>query len=325
MISNGFGIGSSFIFSLLLASCSFLDLSIDIQPDVKSMESESFVNNHEMDEILFMKEEEILLEKGKKWLFELCDSVYMGRRAGTKGDSLAYAFILNELEEMHYSAETQFFYTENGTLLRNIIVKIPGVCDSTVVVGAHYDGATLSNAVTHYPAAEDNASGVVTLLMVLKFINDFPLKTNKTILCCFWDSEEVFEGRAFRGSEHFTDSISEEELESYLFYQNLDTIGHDHGGRNEIYLEYVGEGRMIKTISHLASNNRFNYNVSVKISFASDYYSFYKIGIPFLCYHDHKGFTCDNPNHSVDDIPDVISIDRLINIAQIVCEAIVVF
>ena len=53
-------------------------------------------------------------------------------------------------------------------IFRNIIVHVGIVKDTVIVVGAHYDGPLESNLLEKYPAADDNASGVVTVLLLLK-------------------------------------------------------------------------------------------------------------------------------------------------------------
>ena len=223
---------------------------------------------------------------------------------------------------MGYELETQFFYTEKGTILHNIIVTIPGASDSTVVVGAHYDGAVESSEGRHYQAAEDNGSGATTLLIILNSIRSQPRERDRTIVCCFWDGEEVLEGHAFRGSSYYVKSLSESEAGLILYYQNLDTIGHDHNGTNEIYMEFLGNKRVEQAVYSISNNGRFVYHVSECSFFNSDYTPFYQVGIPFINVHDHMYSGCSHPNHSIKDTKDVISIIRLEKIASNVLECI---
>lgn len=250
----------------------------------------------------------------------------MGRRAGTKGNRFAYRYLCGELEFMGFQYDTDSSYTENGNVIRNIIVTLPGYIDSTVIIGAHFDGAVESYEGVHYSAAEDNGSGVVTLLMLLKRFKDGYGIIERTIKCCFWDSEESFEGRAFRGSTHYAQQLSATDKLLTLFYLNLDTIGHNHSGSNEIYFDYYGTERTAQSVETIADNQRFEYHVSErKTQLVSDYASFYKIGVPYLSFHDHSGFTCKHANHSVSDTPDAISVDRLLKITSNVIDLINIY
>ena len=107
-----------------------------------------------------------------------------------------------------------------------------------------------------------------------------------------------------------------------LHYQNLDTVGHDHDGDNEIYMEYLGNKRVEKAAYKISGNGRFTYHVAECSFFNSDYTLFYKAGIPIINYHDHMNRGCSHPNHSVQDTKDVISIQRLEKVACNVLESI---
>lgn len=291
-----------FFFSITLASIIvFPACSSDLKPIQLSIEEESF---------------------GKNILDSLCSKTFRGRRAGTVGNQLAFEYIKQLICEMGYVPETQEFRTAKGTVLHNLIVTIPGDSDSTVVVGAHYDGAVESNNVRHYQAAEDNGSGTTTLLIMLNVFKNQAIKSNRTIVCCFWDGEEYLEGQTFRGSSHFVQNIPESMAGLILLYLNLDTIGHDHYGDNEIYMEYLGNKRVEEASNTMSSNGRFVYHVSECSFFNSDYTPFYRAGIPIINFHDHMTHSCSHPNHTAYDTKEAISIVRLYKIAYNVLECI---
>ena len=264
-------------------------------------------------------EEELFEEQGKIWLESLCSKVFQGRRFGTDGDRLAFEYLRQELENMGYEPECQPFETESGVIGRNIIVSIPGHSDSTVIVGGHYDGAVQSTGGNHFQAANDNGSGTVAMLLFLKSLKDRPIDTDRSIKCCFWDGEEVFEGRAFNGSKHFVSSVPKSSLGFILYYENLDTVGHDH--ENNIYIEYGGKDRIRVMLENLSLSSRFAYHVSACSVYNSDYAPFHLAGIPFINYHDHNS-ACDNPNHSIKDVKEAISVSRLVKIVSDVRESI---
>ena len=260
----------------------------------------------------------ILVDAGAVWIDKLCSREFEGRKSGTEGNRLAFEYISHELEEMGYAPEFQIFNTENGITIRNIIVTIPGRTDSTVIVGAHFDGPIQSTSSDHYPAAEDNGSGAVALMLLLKSLKVDSIDFDRTLICGLWDSEEVLDGKAFRGSTYYAKHMSEQSISNTLFYINFDCVGHDHdydnNGKSDIYLEYRGSDLVEKIAYLTAQNGRFDYMISERETFTSDYTSFFRIGIPFLYYRDHKNFVCSHPNHSTDDTQDAISIERLVKL-----------
>lgn len=256
-----------------------------------------------------------LQAQAEVWLYILCSQDFLGRKTGSLGDSLARAYIIDELRLMGYEPVQQEFYTDSGIRLENLLVTIPGENDSTIVIGAHFDGAKQSTSKLHYPAAEDNASGVVALLSFLRVEKDSKVNTPYTITCCFWDSEEVFEGTAFRGSKFFLKNVKDKGL--ILMYENLDAIGHEHDLLRICYWDW-GTGRLLKAYDKLISNGRFNYKGEPTQSGGfSDFAAFNSAKIPYIAYHDHDvSEPCSHPNHSTEDKPEYISIDRLLKIVE---------
>ena len=242
-------------------------------------------------------------EYGRIWLDSLCSSSMMGRRSGTVGDSLACMYLLDVVSQMGYEPKLVSFQTEQGKTLRNIEIIIPGTTDSLAVIGAHYDGAVMSHDSVHYSAAEDNGSGTVALLMLLMSLRE---KTNpRSIICCFWDGEEYLDGKVFQGS---------------------DFLGHIHENNPAIYFDYKGDERTKRAAYRLSENGFLEYVTAERVKPpASDYASFGKVGIPFLSLHDHSDFTCEHPNHSINDTPDAISIERLVCVSKSVSEMIRIY
>ena len=264
--------------------------------------------------------DELLEDQAKEWIDTLCSDTFQGRRIGTEGNRLAFDYLCQEIIKMGYSLESQVFETNSGVPVRNIIVTIQGQNDSTVIIGGHFDGAIQSSEQYRYQAANDNCSGTVAMLMFLKSIKDSSIVFSRTVMCCFWDGEEGFEGSSLRGSGFFVSNIPSTSQQYLLFYENLDTIGHDHG--NQIYIEFYGSDRVRDLAHALSLNGRFNYHIAESSAFHSDDYSFYKKGIPIINYHDHFNEECEHPNHRTTDIKEAISIRKLIKIVYNVRESI---
>lgn len=253
---------------------------------------------------------------GRLCLDSLCCRSFEGRKAGTAGWWKAYGFLKREIQEMGYAIEEQVFYTENDTEIRNIIITIPGLQDSTIVVGAHMDGAVQSSASAHYPAANDNGSGTVAQLLLLKDLSQEVIITDRTIKVIFWGCEEVFEEHAFRGSLYYTHMLSGEEKKVMLMYINIDTVGHQLD-ENVVSLNHSGEARVEAAALNTSHWGHFNYAVSKRVTnLVSDYYSFFAIGIPYLNFHDHCQSACSNRLHTMNDIPEAVSIGRLYKVSQ---------
>lgn len=272
-------------------------------------------------------EQRPLEEFGREWLDSLCSQTMMGRRFNTIGDSLAYDYLFAEIEQMGYAPQLQAFTIRTNETVRNIIVTLPGLIDSTIIIGAHYDGAKASKDGLHYPAANDNGSGCVAILLyLLQCRKDVFFPDNRKIVFCFWDAEEYYNGHTFLGSSLFVDSLSEEERSKILLYVNLDCLGHQHLDHPEIYLDYFGNKRMESVLERISPTGQLSYTVmNTPGRMNSDHVPFVKAGIPYVCFHDHNGFPCENPSHSISDIPEAISIKRLLNTITTVMEIVKVY
>ena len=278
------------------------------------------------DEVVVEVEESPLEKQGRQWLETLCSERMRGRRIGTSGDKLAYDFLISELQKFGYKPQTQEFKLNNGVLARNIIITIPGQIDSAIVIGAHYDGANESYENAHYPAANDNASGCVAMLHFLQQCLLKPLSTKYTVVCCLWDGEEVYEGLTYRGSRNYLQNLTKDERSKILFYFNIDCIGHKHVDHPEIFLSYNGDERLKKTVEKITKSNYLDLVIPLFPGrLNSDNVPFNSSGIQYMYFHDHNGYECPYPSHSLADTPNAISISRLIGVASCVKEAVEVF
>ena len=100
--------------------------------------------------------------------------------------------------------------------MENLIYRIQGRSDSTIVIGAHYDTYGFVNKKS-LPGADDNTSGVAVLLTIIKTIQSEYLVLPYSLTFCFFDGEEI--GRY--GSKHFVQNNKEQ----IILYINVDTCG----------------------------------------------------------------------------------------------------
>ena len=243
---------------------------------------------------------EIFNSDEERWLCELTAPKYKGRKTGTIECSIVKDYLVSELRSIGYSPKIQSFIFEDSIEMNNVIVTIPGDSDSIVVIGAHYDGAIFSSL---YQAADDNASGVVALLSMAKYIGH----TKYTTCLCFWDGEEYTGNSAFNGSRYFLQTC--DDLDKILWYCNIDCCGRVN---DDIFLFYSPDfyRQCVDAYSNVETRKNWQVNVCDKVQYSagSDYVSFRDFGIPYWGWNDVSTLMF---NHSLDDSRDNISIYKI--------------
>ena len=242
-----------------------------------------------------------------QWLKELTDAKYCGRKTGTEECKAVYEYLTDELESMGYRPRCQEFVYKDSIVMRNIIVEVPGQCDSIVIIGAHYDGAVYS---PNYDAANDNASGVVALLSIAQ---NLPRQNKYDVMLCFWDGEESTAGRSLNGSRHFVSSF--EELSLIRWYCNIDCCGRVG---DDIYLYYRDQnmGRECSRIweSSMCKNSCLSIIDKVQENHSSDYESFRNKNVPFWGWNDYDVFRYI---HTMDDSYYKVSVEKIKDVASL--------
>lgn len=163
---------------------------------------------------------------------------FKGREAGDKAVKPVIDFIADEFENAGCQVYRQQItsdelckaigeprpgveYPQNMT---NVIAKIEGKNpDKLVVIGAHFDHLGKKPKLGIHPGADDNASGVVSLLSLAKMIKSAGATPEYTILFCAWDGEE----KGLLGSKYFVWEWYEnrEAKDSICYYMNFDMVG----------------------------------------------------------------------------------------------------
>ena len=110
------------------------------------------------------------------------------------------------------TATIRLEYTEES---RNVIADKPGTAGDgrVVVLGGHYD------TVPNVPGANDNGSGIATLLTIAREIagREYPF----TVRFIAFGAEEL----GLYGSNYYVDQISDEEIDSTVAMLNFDALG----------------------------------------------------------------------------------------------------
>ncbi len=158
---------------------------------------------------------------------------------------------------------------------QNIIAYIKGKTDTSIVFSAHYDHLGTMGRNVFFPGANDNGSGVASLLTLAKYFSK-QKKPKYTIVFMFFSGEEL----GLQGSYYYTQHPVFP-LSKIKFLINLDMVGSGDKGIK------VVNGTVFKTeFDKLVTiNNRNNYLPSIKIrgkAANSDHYFFFEKGVPTI-------------------------------------------
>lgn len=122
---------------------------------------------------------------------------YPDRVTGTPGGARAADYLSSRFRQLAYRVSTDFFNMWlDGRRVegQNVIAELPGEIPETVAVIAHYDGQP-----TSHQAAEDNASGVGTLIELARALRSTP--RYRGLIFVATDAEEwgMIGARSLRG------------------------------------------------------------------------------------------------------------------------------
>ncbi len=150
-------------------------------------------------------------------LYDNLNEIYGIRHYIVAPDHLAKVrnYITTQFNKGKLKVESQEFDI-SGYTAANVIGTIKGVGSdpSLIILGAHFD--TVSDS----PGADDNGSGVVALLEVMKVLSQHNF--NNSIVFAGLDQEEF----GFLGSKRFIQSIPTTSMTKIIGYINLDMIGY---------------------------------------------------------------------------------------------------
>lgn len=151
-----------------------------------------------------------------------------GRAFGSHGELCASGFIADLFQRVGLSpiSSDGFFQVvpsqHAGRRPRNVVAVLPGADETLrseyIVVGAHHDHIGVRDGRVH-PGADDNASGVATLLLVARELARGD-SLGRSVLFVTFSGEEA----GFQGSRHFL-SVPPVPLESINVMINLDMVG----------------------------------------------------------------------------------------------------
>lgn len=257
----------------------------------------------------------------------LASPAFGGRRTGSDGSKLAQAYIgrrFGELGLQPYGAGYAMPFSFTHTSIRGLVgagktyrTKYPSAAnlvgyikgsaqpERILVVSAHYDHLGERAGVV-YPGADDNASGVASMLAIARHFKEHPPRN--TIVFVAFDAEEL----GLRGAQTFVKALPfpREQLAMNL---NLDMVSRND--ENEIWVAGVFHHPALKSLVAAAAKRstlKVKMGHDKPLLFAgtvedwtgsSDHGAFHEAGVPFLYFgvSDHADY------HQPSDVADKIN------------------
>ncbi len=257
-------------------------------------------------------------------------SVAIGSRSIFEYDKLMAAkeYILACLKAMGYRPALQD-YSYQGRIFSNITASLPGKThpEEVVVIGAHFD------TVIGSPGADDNASGVATLLEMCRLLKN--AAPERTLEMVFFTLEEppLFRSE-YMGSLVYA-RAAKKEKKKIIAMLSLEMLGYysDQHGKQSFpaplmnllypstpnFIAVVGDLSSRSLAQRVTSSLRQKQGIMVEslstFSFLpgidfSDHRSFWKMGYPAVMITDTAFYR--NPNyHTEEDKPETLDFPRM--------------
>jgi len=188
---------------------------------------------------------------------------------------------------------------------QNVVAMLPGsdpkLANEYIVIGAHYDhlgmgemgGSRAPDQLAIHNGADDNASGVVSMLEIAQKLASEPKKIKRSIVFVAFGAEE----KGLIGSQRFVDSalIPIENIKAMI---NLDMVGRlrnreleVHGAKTSLEADSI--------LNKLNSDSLFHLKLVPDGFGPSDHASFYSKNIPVFFIHTGLHEDYHTPNDDV--------------------------
>jgi Zn-dependent M28 family amino/carboxypeptidase len=226
----------------------------------------TFKNEHEKTRILYQTDE---IAEQKDIISRLTgntcitDTFRIRDRYNTVNKQLCIKYLSSLLESYCEKVSSQS-YSTSGT---NVWGVIPSTTKSTeyIIIGAHFDG------ISGCPGANDNATGVVAVYSVGKYISALTYRNYSTIIV-FFDEEE----RGLVGSRSFAAKIRTDSLKVHSVH-TIDQMGWDNDNDRAIELELPSES-LKELYLKVASENNLSFPIHITKVGSTDHSAFRRLG-----------------------------------------------
>ena len=147
------------------------------------------------------------------------------RPTGSVGLQWAKDYVYEQLVGMGYEIQVQD-WSYGGYTDQNLIIRKPGKLqpENEIYFVAHLDG--VSNA----PAADDNGSGVVSLLQLARVINNRSFSNTLVLLISTGEEQGAL------GVHYYVNQLTQEQLQAISYVVDVDMIGYDSNNDNVMEL-----------------------------------------------------------------------------------------
>ena len=242
------------------------------------------------------------------------------RWSGSPQVALARDWIAQALLESSYPASRvsqAAFVAPNGLLLHNVLCAPEQPQDGFILICAHYDSISQRPA-TLAPGADDNASGIAVMLEVARIMASERIR--KGVMYAAFSGEE----QGLWGSEVLAEQARSGRWPIDVVI-NMDMVGWvDPARPTNIVIEYDQGNRQptndsaSKAFALQMAQLATDYtSLSVEHTdiWSSDYMPFEARGFP--CVGIYDGGADASYYHTVNDLPQVVSIDRLVQVTRL--------
>lgn len=230
-----------------------------------------------------------------------------GRKAGTEYSKKAADYIFEQFDKCGLNPERDYF--SNGKY-QNIIGTIPSKNGKYIIIGAHYDGVGPQFG-KFRPAADDNASGIATILELARILVKEDLEYGIKFIA--FDGEEI----GLLGSNYDSKKINKKDND-YVLMISIDMVGHL---RDEGRLIYSGTASFENGEKLIRESKVEDVGIHIKpvwpyAGLATDTVGYDSKGIPTLNIdtgEETSGF------HTTDDTMESLDIPGMALITQQIC------
>jgi Zn-dependent M28 family amino/carboxypeptidase len=150
----------------------------------------------------------------------------------------------------------------------NLIAEVPGRGPEWVVVCAHYDGHDLAQS------ALDNATGVVTVLQILRSIGPHVSRLPRGLRAILFTAEEW----SLLGSRRYVDQLSDGMCRGISVVVNLDTIA----GSSRLACLTSGFEELNAFVERVGIDIGYHFRPVLPVMRNSDHFNFVQRGVPAM-------------------------------------------
>ncbi len=166
---------------------------------------------------------------------------------------------------------------------QNVLAYIEGEIDSFFVFTAHYDHLGGIGNEVYFPGANDNASGVATVLDLAKYYATKGIKPKYSVAFLFPGAEEV----GLIGSKYYTEHPVFP-LEKIKFVLNLDIVGT--GSEGIAIVNGKANPKAVELFKNINKEQELFPHIQVRGEAAnSDHHFFHQAGVPAVFFYTKGG------------------------------------